>query len=113
MLIASSNGVSETAGTAVLVKKFDFTYHLHEDALLRVNLMNDPEIILRDISKNHVLSLLASFSANGSDHVRRTISGTTLAAAKCSSECEGVPWPASRVFNGAASVILSDKRHWL
>lgn len=67
MTRAPNVGTSETIGMAMRVSKIDAVHCGHENPLLRVNQISNPEILLRDISKAHVRFFAESFRACGSD----------------------------------------------
>lgn len=68
MPTGSSDGASETTGTALQVTKIDVAQYHHENVLPKVNQINEPDIALHDISDAHILSFVQFFLAYGSDH---------------------------------------------
>lgn len=56
----TSDGVSETTGTAVRVTKFDLAHYRHENEFPRVIQVNFPEIALRGIVGAHDINLVQS-----------------------------------------------------
>lgn len=101
-----SIGTFDTTGTAVQAKTFDVTQNLHEDLLLGVEQINDPDIPLRHVSDSHVLSLAQSVLAYGFLHKRRTLSVITPSMANCSEAREGALIGTFRFLEKAASVVL-------
>lgn len=58
MVALLNDGAFATKGTTVPIKKFHVAPYCHEDLFLKVNLINDPEILLIDISDGHAFSFL-------------------------------------------------------
>lgn len=84
--------------------EFDVTHYCHEDKLIRVNQINDPEILFHDTSDVRDLSLLKSFQIYSCDHARGILSVTTTAAASRFEESDGAPSAPPRDIDEAASV---------
>lgn len=70
--------------------------------------INEPEILLCDISDAHTLILVKSFRVDRFNHAGRTLSVTTADAASRSGDSEGAPLATPCVLNEASSVVLLD-----
>lgn len=81
--------------------------------LLRVNWTKEPEILLRDISDGHVLSLVQSFHADEFDRARGTLFLIFVALANRSKACKIVLSATPCILEEGASVIPMDRRHHL
>lgn len=73
--------------------------------------MNKPEIALRNISDDHVLSLIKSFHAYGFDCARGKLSISDTTAASCLDDSEGALSTTPRNQYEAVSVVPLDGRH--
>lgn len=79
-----SDGAPRTTGTAVRVNKFVVARYRHENLLVRVNQINNPEIPLCDINDGRVLSLVQSIHAYLFHLARGTLSVMTTITATSS-----------------------------
>lgn len=111
--IATSDGTSETTCTCMRVIKFDAFHYCSKDMLLRINLINDPEILSRDISKAHILSIVKAYREYVCDQARGNLSIATIATMNNAETCENALAGAPHGLNEALLVVLLDKRHRL
>lgn len=79
---------SKITDTAGLVIKIDVNYYFREDQLLTVTQINDPEILLRDISEGHGLFLVQSLREYEFDLARRTLLAKSASMANLSEAFE-------------------------
>lgn len=113
MPTAPSDDAIGTTGTAVGVTKLDVTHYRHLNVLFKVNRINNSEIALRKISDAHVLSLVLSFRAHGSDNTRGTRSVTTTAVESRYKEHENAASAIFRDLDEAVYVVLLGGWHQL
>lgn len=112
--VAPSDSASETMGTAVGVTKICVTHYRHDENLLHSLIkISGLEITLYNISNIQVLSLVQFLRVSRFELARETSFVSTTTATRSSEENEAAPLASPHVLNGAASVILPDRRHWL
>lgn len=65
MVTEINASTSGTKDMTVRATNFNVAHYCHEDQLLRANSINDSEILLREISNGHVLSLVLAIGVYG------------------------------------------------
>lgn len=110
---AFSDRLFMIVGTVVRETEIDNARYRHEDLLLKVNQINEPETPLRDMSDAHVRSLERFFRTCRFDYAWKTLSVTATATATRSEPGEGVSSSTPFILIVGASVALLDRSHRL